>query len=137
MGRFGLKFRRRNDTATKPTAELIPRVCSFINKLRILRIRNSTPSNPIHGTYNTRTTVNVDQVPLPFASNDPRTIALGEEERIQIRSSGSGHEKRQATLQLAIRPEGVQPFPHIIFRGAVRHHKRPDLRAAREREVAQ
>jgi hypothetical protein len=137
MGRYGLKFRRRNDTATKPTAELIPRLCSFINKLRILKIRNPAPGNSKHGKYNTFSVLNVDQVPLPFASNDPRTIALGEEERVQIRSSGGGHEKRQATLQLAIRPEGVQPFPHIIFRGAAVYKNRPDLEEKRRLEVAQ
>ena len=61
---------------------------------------------------------NVDQVPLPFASDNPITLDHKGTANCWIRQIGSGLDKRQVTLQLCIRPLGVQPIPTLVFRGA-------------------
>jgi hypothetical protein len=68
-----------------------------------------------YGPYNT---LNVDQHPLPFASNDPCTLEFVGTQRVWIRQPGSGLDKRQATLQLLVRALGRQPKPCLLFKGA-------------------
>ena len=69
------------------------------------------------GGYGPHATFNVDQVPLPFAVDNKRTLDMKGKERIWIAQLGSDLDKRQATLQLCIRALGQQPIPVIIFRG--------------------
>jgi hypothetical protein len=126
MGRYRLTWRRRNDNATKSVDELMPSVAKFINDLRALRV--SKPSvlvdnNPAtlfdvrYGMYGPYNTLDVDQVPLPFASADPSTLEFIGTQRVWIKTPGSGLDKRQATLQLLIRALGKQPKPCLLFRG--------------------
>ena len=79
---------------------------------------NPSPDDKVYGKYGLRNTFSVpDQVPLPFASCDKRTIEFIGCKRVLIKQAGSGLDKRQCSLQLLIRPMGVQPRPCLISRG--------------------
>lgn len=132
MARFGITWRRRNDNATKSAAQLMPSVANFINDLRAFRVDSpsvlvgdldAVPSEDgfaaRFGKYGPYNTFNVDQHPLPFASCDPCTLDFIGTERVWIKQPGSGLDKRQATLQLMVRPLGPQPLPCLLFRGAM------------------
>jgi hypothetical protein len=127
MARYGLCWRRRNDKATKSVTELVKPVATFINLLRRVRMR-SVRANTCkrYGQYDLLHTFNVDQVPMPFANGDPRTLEFVGAERVWVKSAGAGLEKRQCTLQLLIRPVGRQPIPCIIFRGKHTHTRKGD-----------
>jgi hypothetical protein len=122
MARHGLVWRRKNDNSPVSTAELLPTVADFCNKLRQLRMKNPRGNDP-WGRFSPRNTYDVDQVPLPFASCYPRTLEYRGKRRVWIKAAGSGLDKRQCTLQLLIRAEGKQPKPTLIFRGAPLHDK--------------
>jgi hypothetical protein len=132
MARFRITWRRRNDNATQSAAQLMPRVADFINDLRAFRVEHpsmlvgdldappSADSFPArYGKYDPYNTFNVDQHPLPFASCDPCTLEFIGTERVWIKQPGSGLDKRQATLQLLVRPLGRQPLPCLLFRGTM------------------
>ena len=87
-------------------------------------MNNPLDSDQVYGKYGLYNTFSVDQVPLPFASCDPRTIEFIGCKRVWIKQPGSGLDKRQCSLQLLIRPMGVQPKPCLIFRGAAKMNKR-------------
>jgi hypothetical protein len=136
MGRFGIVWRRRNDKASKSVEELISPLAAFINRVRKLRRLNPSSDDLVFGKYGLYNTLNVDQVPLPFASTDQRTLEFLGTKRCWIKQLGSGLDKRQCTLQLLIRPMGKQPKPCLIFRGPkvpTRAHLRR-ARAAEEEE---
>ena len=94
-----------------------PAVQKFLKKLQELRSENPDPKDTIWGKFGPSNTLNVDQVPLPFAATSTRTIEFLGTQRVWIKQPGSGLDKRQATLQLIIRAEGKQPKPVLIFRG--------------------
>jgi hypothetical protein len=138
MGRYGLTWRRRNDNAKKSTASLVGPMSRWINRLRLYRLNHPTTdpaTDTKFGKFGLNNTFNVDQVPLPFASADPRTLEFIGTKRVWVKQPGSGLDKRQCTLQLLIRPLGKQPKPVLIFRGAV-VPKRACDRRKRELEVA-
>jgi hypothetical protein len=74
MARYGLTWRRRNDNAKKSVESLILPLASFLAELRKFRMHHSKPSDSKYGKFGLFNTFNVDQVPLPFASADPRTV---------------------------------------------------------------
>jgi len=119
LARHGMCWRRRNDKATVSVDKLVLPVARFISDLRKLRLSTvgQVGASPEYGMYDHYRTLNVDQIPLPFASADVRTIDFVGVGRVWIRSAGSGLEKRQCTLQLLIRAKGKQPIPCLIFRG--------------------
>jgi hypothetical protein len=116
MARHGLTWRRRNDNAKVGVEKLVVPLAHFINDLRLYRMRHPSTDRR-WGKYGLCNTFNVDQVPLPFASSDPRTLEFVGTKRVWIKQLGSGLDKRQATLQLLIRPCGKQPRPTLLFRG--------------------
>ena len=117
MGRYGIVWRRRNDNAKKGVAELLVPVAAFINELRAFRRANPDDVDLVFGEFGEYNTFDVDQVPMPFASSDPRTLEFHGVERVWVKAPGSGLDKRQGTLQLVIRPLGRQPKPCLLFRG--------------------
>jgi hypothetical protein len=117
MARHRLGWRMRNDNAVKSAKTLAHAVQKFLKKLQELRSENPDPKDLIWGKFGPRNTLNVDQVPLPFAATSTRTIEFLGTQRVWIKQPGSGLDKRQATLQLMIRAEGKQPKPVLIFRG--------------------
>jgi hypothetical protein len=134
MGRYGLTWRRRNDNAKAGVDTLVQPLATFINELRKFRMQNPKGGDSKYGKYGVYNTFNVDQVPLPFASADPRTLEFVGTKRVWIKQPGSGLDKRQATLQLLIRPMGVQPKPTLLFRGQVKPKRACDQRKRAEEE---
>jgi hypothetical protein len=134
--RYGLRQRRKNDNAKKPLKTLIPEVALHINQLRKFRRSHPAERCETWGKFGPRETLNVDQVPMAFASSDGRTWEFGGVQRVWIRAPGSGLDKRQCTLMLTIRAQGKQPLPVLIFRGTPTHlvkgEKRKAKRAAEE-----
>lgn len=92
-------------------------MCDFITKLRAYRRAAPDEDDSVFGKFGELTTFNVNQVPMPFASSDPRTLEFLGTRRVWVKAPGSGLDKRQGTLQLAIRPRGRQPKPCLLFRG--------------------
>ena len=99
MGRYGLTWRRKNDNAKLGVEKLVDPCAKFINQLRCLCLRNKSAADGKFGKFGVSHTFNVDQVPLPFASSDPRTLEFIGAKRVWIKQPGSGLDKRQATLQ--------------------------------------
>jgi hypothetical protein len=159
MKRHHLSWRRRNNIKNKSVAELVPSWLAHINKLRKLRTQNPDDMDPdagllgaldaleknlgsVYGKYGLLRTFSLDQVPLPFASDDPITLEYIGTRRVWIKQLGSGLEKRQCTLQLCIRPIGKQCEPCLLFRGAASFKPKKDgdksqLQKARESEEAE
>ena len=81
---------------------------------------------------------NVDQSQLPFVIDKTRTYEMIEkgqskQHKVWISQPGAGLDKRQCSLQVALRPEGLQPKLGIIFRGKGRVS--PEERAAYHKSV--
>jgi hypothetical protein len=133
MARHHLCWRMRNDNALKSAEQLAHGVQKFIKELRRLRAEHPDQNDQVWGKFGPRYTFNVDQVPLPFASTQKRTIEFMGTQRVWIKQPGSGLDKRQATLQLLIRGEGKQPKPVLIFRGK-KHYTRPCDKDKRAKE---
>lgn len=117
MARFNLVFRRRTNKKSRSLRDLAPRMLRFLNELRQMRVE-SKEVNPKYGKFGLYNTLNADQVPLAFANDDPITIEFAGADRVWIRQAGSGLDKRQATLQLVIRPMGKQMPPCLLFKGS-------------------
>ena len=98
MGRHGIVWCRRNDNAKKGVAELYKPVGEFINKLRAYRRAAPDEDDSVFGKFGELTTFNVNQVPMPFASSDPRTLEFLGTRRVWVKAPGSGLDKRQGTL---------------------------------------
>ena len=95
-------------------------------------MNNPSDTDPVFGKFGTSNTFNVDQVPLPFTSSDPRTLEFIGTQRVWVKQPGAGLDKRQCTLQLLIRPLGKQPKPVLIFRGALVPKRACDRRKREE-----
>lgn len=126
MGRHKLTWRRRNDNALKSASHLASGVQKFIKSLRALRAQHPDQKDPIWGIFGPKNTLNIDQIPLPFASSSKCTIEFLGTQRVWLKQPGSGLDKRQATLQLLIRGEGKQPKPVLIFRGKKTYTRKCD-----------
>jgi hypothetical protein len=138
MARYKLTWRRRNDNAKASIESLVGPCANFITSLRKFRMQHpaadSESETAKYGAFGLHNSFNVDQVPLPFASADPRTIEFMGTERVWIKQPGSGLDKRQATLQLLIRPLGTQPRPCLLFRGHAKPKRACDRRKREEEE---
>ena len=117
MARFNLVFRRRTNKKNRSLRDLAPRMLRFLNELRQMRVE-SKEVDAKFGKFGLYNTLNADQVPLAFANDDPVTIDFEGADRVWIRQAGSGLDKRQATLQLVIRPMGKQMPPCLLFKGS-------------------
>ena len=60
---------------------------------------------------------NVDQVPLSFGSSGGKIWDVKGAKRVCAKSDGPSEEKRMATMQLCITPDGDPIPPTLIFRG--------------------
>ena len=109
-------FGRRNNKKEKSVAELAQSVCHFINTVRALRVSSVSAddeSSSKWGKRKPRLIYNVDQVPLPFASDSPITLEFEGTKNVWVRQLGSGLDKRQCTLQLCIRWSSAYSYTGI------------------------
>ena len=125
----------RNNKKEKSVAELASSVCNFISTIRALRVTSLDPSlSRKWGKWGPRVIYNVDQVPLPFASDSPVTLDFEGTKNVWVRQIGSGLDKRQCTLQLCVRPLGRQPVPTLVFRGMTTYSRIYDINVRRKEE---
>ena len=119
--RNDISVRRRTNKKQQSSKEKIEIIQDFHRKLRkaVQSRRQRDPAfDTKWGRWLSCNRWNVDQVPLPFVVDQDRTYADKGAQSVWIAQPGSGLEKRQATLQLVIRPEGEQSVkPTIVFRG--------------------
>src|SRR5947209_439040 len=72
------------------------------------------------GTYLLRVICNMDEPPLPFEFLDGQTYADCGSHTVQVRSTRSGWNKRQATILLCIFADGAMRVkPLILFKGVL------------------
>ena len=119
--RNDISVRRRTNKKQQSSKEKIEIIQDFHRKLR-KAVQSRRRRDPVFdskwGRWLPYNRWNVDQVPLPFVADQDRTYADKGAQSVWIAQPGSGLEKRQATLQLVIRPEGEQSVkPTIVFRG--------------------
>ena len=92
-----------------------------ITRERLVRTGFGDDYNDKCGRFTPEQRFNVDQSPCPFALNMKRTYHTTEkgvdqhQEKVWISQPGSGLDKR--SLQICVRPKGVQPRLGIMFRG--------------------
>ena len=119
--RNDISVRRRTHKKQQSSKEKIEIIQDFHRKLRKAvqsRRRRDPAFDSKWGRWLQCNRWNVDQVPLPFVVDQDRTYADKGDQSVWIAQPGSGLEKRQATQQLVIRPEGEQSVkPTIVFRG--------------------
>ena len=72
-------------------------ICS-LRRLRVASALSDMGADQVWGLWGPDVLYNVDQVPLPFASDDPITVAFKGEENVWIRQAGDGLDKRQVYL---------------------------------------
>lgn len=88
------------------------------------------------GRYLLSCICNMDETPLPFEFLDGQTYADRGSHTVQIRSTRSGWDKRQATILLCIFADGAMRVkPLILFKGALAENL--TRRADRERRAAE
>ena len=114
--------RRKTNTKSKP---LTDRLIMIQNHLRRLRGEFLSPCAglplqcPRYGRFRLQNRFNVDQVPLPFVVSMNTTWEEKGTHRVWIKHTGSGLDKRQASLQICVRAEGKQCISiALIFRGS-------------------
>ena len=99
----------------------------FLQKFKIRmrakqRNKNKSKTEKIPALQKPHRRLNVDQSPLPYVINSKKTYEYippgeGATHNTWISQPGSGLDKRQCSLQVMFRSEGVQPRLAIIFRG--------------------
>ena len=81
------------------------------------------------GSYTFDTIYNIDQTPLPFDYNNSKTYATTGSKSVQVKGTGSGLNKRQATVQLCIRADGINDVKStIIFRETGQRIKQNEIK---------
>ena len=74
-----------------------------------IKVKQDLPQDGIVDPWNLRNIANMDQPPLEFCFNTKRTTCETKGEKTMwARSTGSGYEKRQCTVQLTVFEDGVQ-----------------------------
>ena len=82
------------------------------------------------GPYTLDTIYNMDQTLLPFDYNNGKTHATTGSKSVQVKGTGSGLDKRQATVRLCIHADGINDVkPTIIFRGTGQRIKQSETKS--------
>ena len=94
-----------------------------LTREKLIRTGYSDNYDPKWGRFKPSQRFNVDQSPLPFVIDKTRTYekvpekGLSKQHKVWISQPMAGLDKRQCSLQVVVRPEGLQPKLGIIFRG--------------------
>jgi hypothetical protein len=78
---------------------------------------------------------NMDQTPMPFEFLEGRTYATKGAKHVQLQSTKSGWDRRQATLMLTIFADGIARIPPIIIFHGLSDSERKRPRNEREQQV--
>ena len=119
--RYSISLRRPTNTAQRPSDTLETSIQQFhrcicqtaTNKQRdLLGIQTEAI-----GLWDLNDIANMDQTPLEFCFNTKRTTyATTGEMTVWARSTGSGHDKRQCTVQLTLFADGEPRVKPLFFR---------------------
>ena len=124
--RFHISLRRPTNTAQKEPESLRSLAQQFHRFIR--RSAENTKvlfpdQNGLVGPWEQKYIANMDQTPLEFCFNTKgATYNTTGKKTLWCRTTASGHEKRQCTIQLTIFADGqlrVKPF--VIFKGTGKH----------------
>ena len=115
--RYKISLRAITNKAQESPIDKVERLRGLHHFTRYIFNRGDNKNEGL-GAYTLDTIYNMDQTPIPFDYNNGKTYATTGSKSIQVKGTASGLEKRQATVQLCIRADGVNDIkPTIIFRG--------------------
>jgi hypothetical protein len=119
--RYRLSLQAANNIKAHDQVDRVEAIRSF-HRYWLHKVQNSQPqSDPKYGRFPAKRILHVDQVPLPFASAQKKTLNPINFGSCRIAGPNmSGLEKRQATLQLWIVADAEHQYvkPSLIFRGS-------------------
>ena len=123
--RNNIKMRVRQRNKALPKAEFTQKLKEWhaTTRERLIRTGFNDNYDDKWGRVSSEQRFNVDQSPCPFALNLKRTYHVFEDcadqhqDKVWISQPGSGLDKRQCSLQICVRPTGIQPRLCIVFRG--------------------
>ena len=121
---FRIRSRAKQRTKNVSKEHSIPQLTAFHGRMRaqLIRVGYNDRYHSKWGRFLPEERWNVDQSPLPFVVNSKRTYETenargNKDHKVWIAQPGNGLEKRQASLQICIRPDGTPARLAIIFRG--------------------
>ena len=119
--RYRISYQCLTNKKSTHILEKLPLIKKFHRFLADLQMSQGPPQSSRcikYGRFPAHRRFHMDQVPLAFVLDSERTLSsIGESVWMAV-PKGSGLAKRQATLQVCIRPEGEQLVKLlIIFRG--------------------
>ena len=106
LSRHSLSMRARTSISQKLPAQLESKLESFLNEVRVLRVRHGYSSDMI---------INMDETPMYFDMVPEKTISKKGKKEVRVRSSGA--EKRKLTVTLTCTGDGEMLPALAIFKG--------------------
>lgn len=106
MKRKGLSLRRKTTVSQATSANCIPKLVSFITRLRALQIQHSYPPETIFA---------MDETACWMDMLSDTTVALTGKRSVPLKSTG--HEKNHFTVVLTARADGTKMKPFVVFKG--------------------
>jgi hypothetical protein len=129
LKRKGWVYRRATNKRSHSAEDLLGDVLAWVRFLRQIRRDHPNDSDPIWGIFGPRNTFNADSVPIVFASTCKITIDRKGAVRVSIIVPGSGLDKRQASLHVAMHGgKGPQAWPTVVLKGACTADGKPDTK---------
>jgi len=118
LRRHGLSLRRSSNRSCDSAESTVPAAREFHKSLYHF-LNKDNRENVRWGRYPCSNRYNFDQVPLPLVcdARRARTVDTKGAKRVWVRQPRGGLDKRQATVHLTLRAEGIQPKPILVFRG--------------------
>jgi hypothetical protein len=116
--RYAITSQSRTNGKVLPIRDRIPRIQAF-HRAWLATQNGGYQRDPIYGRFPPSHLFHHDQVPLSFSPGATSTLHMRGANRCWVRSSGSGQDKRMATLQLCIcaDPHSQVVRPTIVLRG--------------------
>jgi len=139
LSRNGITLRFTTNKSQKIPEDYLNQILSW---MRFNRRNSQVPEGTsgqhegsIVDRYGLDSRCNLDETPLRFEYQDGQTNADKGSDSVQVKSTASGWDKRQATLVLAVFGSGV-PYvrPMIIFKGKEKYNGRRSQYFTRKRE---
>ena len=106
LKRKGFSLRRKTSTSQQLPRDLIPKVSSFILRIRKFRLDKNYPLGMIG---------NMDETPLWLDMPGDTTVSRTGEHTVSVRSTG--HDKGRFTVILGAMADGRKLNPFVVFKG--------------------
>src|SRR5579862_6686145 len=126
--RYNISLRAITNKAQESPSDKVEKLRGLHHFIRHIFNRGDNKGEGL-GSYTLDTIYNMDQTPLPFDFNNGKTYENVGSKSVQAKCTSSGLDKRQATVQLCIRADGINDVrPTIIFRGTGQRVKKAETR---------